>query len=58
MGGGGCPLPALDKPIGVPHLGYVERDGFEHTQDVIPDRMPAEAPIAVVNPELLERTRG
>ena len=59
--GGRHPLRALDNVVRVPHLGYVERDGLEHVFNTIFDQMLACAagtPLNVVNPEVLESTRG
>jgi len=55
------PLLAMDNVVCVPHLGYVEGAGLEHMFSTIFDQMLAYAsgaPINVVNPEVLQRTRG
>jgi len=49
-------LPALDNVVCTPHIGYVERDGFEAQFSEIFDQILAYAdgkPINVVNPEVL-----
>ncbi|MBI2296772.1 MAG: D-2-hydroxyacid dehydrogenase family protein [Betaproteobacteria bacterium] len=52
------PLLALDNVVCTPHLGYVERDGYESAFGIIFDQVLAYAagkPINVVNPEVLEK---
>lgn len=51
------PLLALDNAVCTPHLGYVERDGYESQFNSIFDQILAYAagkPINVVNPEALK----
>jgi len=59
--GGRHPLLALDHAICVPHRGDVEREGLEHMFSTIFVEVlayAAGAPINVVNPEVLQPTRG
>jgi D-3-phosphoglycerate dehydrogenase len=52
------PLLALDNVVCTPHLGYVERDGYESAFGIIFDQVLAYAagkPVNVVNPEVLEK---
>ena len=56
--GASHPLLALDNVVCTPHIGYVERDGYESAFGVIFDQILAYAtgkPINVVNPEVLEK---
>jgi D-3-phosphoglycerate dehydrogenase len=58
--GGNHPLLKMDNVICTPHIGYVERDGYESAFSVIFDQVLAYAagkPINVVNPEALSHTR-
>lgn len=52
------PLLAMDNVVCTPHLGYVERDGYESAFGIIFDQVLAYAagkPVNVVNPEVLEK---
>jgi D-3-phosphoglycerate dehydrogenase len=52
------PLLALDNVVCTPHLGYVERNGYEGMFGSIFDQILAYAagkPINVVNPDALKR---
>ena len=52
--GGSHPLLALDNVVCTPHIGYVERDGYESAFAVIFDQVLAYAagtPINMINPE-------
>ena len=52
------PLLAMDNVVCTPHLGYVERDGYERIFSVVFDQILAFAagkPFNVINPEALER---
>lgn len=56
--GGRHPLLALPNAICTPHLGYVEKKGYEAAFSVIFDQILAYAagkPINVVNPDVLEK---
>jgi len=58
--GGNHPLLKMDNVICTPHIGYVERDGYESAFSMIFDQVLAYAagkPINVVNPEALSHTR-
>jgi len=58
--GGDHPLLKMDNVICTPHIGYVERDGYESAFSVIFDQVLAYAagkPINVVNPEVLGHAR-
>ena len=51
------PLLTLDKVVCTPHIGYVERDGYESQFSDIFDQITAYVagtPTNVVNPEVLE----
>lgn len=57
---GNHPLLNMDNVVCTPHIGYVERDGYESAFSMIFDQVLAYAagkPINVVNPEVLEKTR-
>lgn len=54
------PLLAMDNVVCTPHLGYVERDNYEHMFGVIFDQILAYAagkPVNVVNPQALAQTQ-
>lgn len=54
------PLLAMDNVVCTPHLGYVERDNYEHMFGVIFDQILSYAagkPVNVVNPQALAQTR-
>ncbi|MBI3937335.1 MAG: D-2-hydroxyacid dehydrogenase family protein [Betaproteobacteria bacterium] len=54
------PLLAMENVVCTPHLGYVERDNYEHMFSVIFDQILAYAggkPVNVVNPQALAQTR-
>jgi D-3-phosphoglycerate dehydrogenase / 2-oxoglutarate reductase len=56
--GGHHPLLKMDNVVCTPHIGYVERDGYESAFGIIFDQVLAYAagrPIHVVNPEALEQ---
>jgi D-3-phosphoglycerate dehydrogenase len=56
--GGNHPLLRMDNVICTPHIGYVERDGYESAFSAIFDQVLAYAagkPINVINPEALGR---
>lgn len=58
--GGNHPLLKMDNAICTPHIGYVERDGYESAFSVIFDQVLAYAagkPINVINPEALGSAR-
>jgi D-3-phosphoglycerate dehydrogenase len=58
--GGNHPLLKMDNVICTPHIGYVERDGYESAFGVIFDQVLAYAAgkaINVVNPDALSRSR-
>jgi D-3-phosphoglycerate dehydrogenase len=58
--GGNHPLLKMDNVVCTPHIGYVERDGYESAFSTIFDQVLAYAggkPINVVNPEALSRAR-
>ncbi len=58
--GGNHPLLKMDNVVCTPHIGYVERDGYESAFSVIFDQVLAFAagsPINVINPEALGRAR-
>jgi len=55
---GNHPLLAMDNVVCTPHIGYVERDGYESAFSIIFDQVLAYAagkPINVVNPEASRR---
>jgi len=55
---GNHPLLAMDNVVCTPHIGYVERDGYESAFTVIFDQVLAYAagqPINMINPEALGR---
>jgi D-3-phosphoglycerate dehydrogenase len=57
--GGKHPLLAMDNVVCTPHLGYVERDGYENQFAEIFEQILAYRsgkPINVVNPEVLQKT--
>lgn len=57
--GGNHPLLKMDNVVCTPHIGYVERDGYESAFSTIFDQVLAYAagkPSNVVNPEVLEGT--
>jgi D-3-phosphoglycerate dehydrogenase len=56
--GGGHPLLQMDNVVCTPHLGYVDRDGYEAAFSSIFDQVLAFAagnPLNVVNPDALNR---
>ena len=58
--GGDHPLLKMGNVICTPHIGYVERDGYESAFSAIFDQVLAYAagkPINVINPEALSHTR-
>jgi len=58
VSGGNHPLLAMDNVVCTPHIGYVERDGYESAFTVIFDQVLAYAagqPINMINPEALGR---
>ncbi|MBU2053921.1 MAG: D-2-hydroxyacid dehydrogenase family protein [Proteobacteria bacterium] len=58
--GGRHPLLVMDNVVCTPHLGYVERDGYEaHFADIFEQILAYQSgtPINVVNPETLRRTQ-
>ncbi len=59
VSGGNHPLLAMDNVVCTPHIGYVERDGYESAFTVIFDQVLAYAagqPMNMINPEALGRT--
>jgi D-3-phosphoglycerate dehydrogenase len=51
------PLLKMDNVVCTPHLGYVERDGYERIFSVVFDQILAFAagkPVNVINPEVLK----
>ena len=59
VSGGNHPLLAMDNVVCTPHIGYVERDGYESAFTVIFDQVLAYAagqPMNMINPEALGTT--
>lgn len=59
VSGGNHPLLAMDNVVCTPHIGYVERDGYESAFTVIFDQVLAYAagqPMNTINSEALGRT--
>lgn len=59
--GGGHPLLKLDNAVCTPHIGYVERNGYERIFGSIFDQITAFAsgkPVNMVNPEVFDRNRS
>ena len=57
--GGNHPLLNMDNVVCTPHVGYVERDGYESAFSTIFDQILAYAqgkPVNVVNPDVLAKT--